>query len=192
MIVTVTSDERNITYASVIVEAIEGRTAEEQPIAPIQLPFVSRYAGHARVVLSNGASKPARPVVQVGAIKLFALGPASYLWTRYPRAPLRIAQKLYLTAFILPLVILGAALLARTRKWRVLVILLAVPAYYFCAQSAVHTEYRYVLAVHYFLFMTAAVALYWLGGLLRRGLRKIVSPRAQRNASVALFASVVS
>jgi Dolichyl-phosphate-mannose-protein mannosyltransferase len=173
MIVTVRDDERDISYAFTVIEAMEEKTPAEQPTIPIHIPFVSRHAGHVWVVLSNGASKPSPPVVEVGAIKLFALGPASYLWTRYLRAPLRIAQKLFLTAFMLPLAILGAALLARARKWRILMILLAVPAYYFCAQSAVHTEYRYVLAVHYFLFMTAAVALYWLGDLLWRGLRRI-------------------
>jgi hypothetical protein len=173
MIVTVRDDERDISYASTVIEAMEGKTPEEQPSMTIRLPFVSRRAGHARVVLSNGASKPAPPVVQVGAIKLYALGAASYLWTRYLRAPLRIAQRLFLTAFMLPLAILGVALLVRERAWRKLVILLAVPAYYFCAQSAVHTEYRYVLAVHYFLFMTAAPALYWLGGQSWRGLSKL-------------------
>jgi hypothetical protein len=173
MIVGVTDDERNVSYASTVVEAVEGETPEEQPLTILQLPFVSRNDGHVRVVLSNGASKPAPPVVQVGTIKLFALGPASYLWTRYLRAPLRIAQGLFLTAFMLPLVILGAALLVLARQWRVLVILLSVPAYYLCVQSALHTEYRYVLAVHYFLFMIAAVALHWPSGLLWQGLRKI-------------------
>jgi len=38
-------------------------------------------------------------------------------------------------------------------------------------QSALHTEYRYVLAIHYFLFILAAVALYWIGTTLRRRLR---------------------
>ncbi|HEX8090911.1 MAG TPA: hypothetical protein VF762_18770, partial [Blastocatellia bacterium] len=38
--------------------------------------------------------------------------------------------------------------------------LLAVPGYYLLAQSAFHTEYRYILAIHYFLFVAAAVAFY--------------------------------
>ena len=173
MMVSVISDDRSLSYASTIVEAMEGKPPEEQPFVIIELPFVSRDTGHVRVVLSNGASKPAPPLLQIGSIKVFALGPASYLWTRYPRLLLHLAQKLFLTAFMLPLVILGAALLARARRWRVLVILLTVPAYYLCVQSALHTEYRYVLAVHYFLFMLAALALYWLGSLMWRGLRKM-------------------
>lgn len=169
MAVRVMEERRSITYVSTTIETMEGKTPEEQPWTTLQLPFVSNEAGHVRVVLSNAASKPSPPIVRIGSIELFALGHASYLWTRYPRALLRIIQKLFLTAFMLPLVITGALLLAHARRWPVLAILLAVPAYYFCAQSALHTEYRYVLSVHYSLFMMAGVTLYWLG----RGLRKV-------------------
>ena len=41
-----------------------------------------------------------------------------------------------------------------------LALLLVVPFYYFCTQSALHTEYRYVLVIHYFLFLFAAFAVY--------------------------------
>lgn len=172
MTVNVINEERNATYASIVIETAEEKTPQEQPTKIIQLPFVSRHDGHVRVVLRNEASS-APSVVQVGAIKLFSLGPAGYLWTRYLRAPLRIAQRFYLTAIILPLVILGVALLIRARRWHFLVLLLAVPAYYFCVQSAFITEYRYVLSVQYFLFIMTAIALHWLGGMLWQGLRKV-------------------
>ncbi|HEX8653280.1 MAG TPA: glycosyltransferase family 39 protein [Pyrinomonadaceae bacterium] len=177
MMVSVLSENRSTTYASTVFEAMEGKTPEEQPLSTIELPFVSREAGRVQVVFSNAASKPSHPLVEVGQIKVFALGRASYLWTRYPRLGLWLAQRLFLTAVMLPLAIFGAALLGLSRRWRVLLILLAVPAYYFCVQSALHTEYRYVLAVHYFLFMLAALALYQLGDLLWRGLRKSSSLR---------------
>ena len=173
LMVSVMGERHGVSYASTIVEVMEGKTPEEQPLRTVQLPFVSTRAGHIRVVLSNAASKPSPPIVHLGSIELFALGQASYLWTRYPRMGLRIIQKLFLTAFMLPLVIVCALLLARARRWRTLAILLAVPAYYFCVQSALHTEYRYVLSVHYFLFMMAGITLYWLGGQLWRGLRKL-------------------
>ena len=73
---------------------------------------------------------------------------------------MRLLQKLFVTAIILPFVIGGLIILAGLRQWRELAILLAVPCYYFCAQSALHTEYRYVLAVDYFLFVVVAVAFY--------------------------------
>jgi hypothetical protein len=53
-------------------------------------------------------------------------------------------------------------LLAHARRTRALAALVAVPLYYLCVQSALHTEYRYVLAIHYFLFIAAAAALYHL------------------------------
>ena len=173
MIVSVIEERQGVSYVSTVIEAMEGKTPEEQTWTTIRLPFVSNEGGHVRVVLSNAASKPSPPIVRIGSIELFALGHASYLWTRYPRALLRLIQKLFLTAFMLPLVITGALLLAHARRWQTLAILLAVPAYYFCVQSALHTEYRYVLSVHYFLFMMAGVTLYWLGSQLWRGLRKV-------------------
>ena len=90
--------------------------------------------------------------------------PVSEGWTRAPRLAVRAAQKLFITAVFLPLQLLGLFLLVRGRRWRVLAALLAVPLYYLCVQSALHTEYRYVLAVQYFLLVPAALAL-WQAGL---------------------------
>lgn len=168
MSINVASDaRRNTPYASAIVETVEAKTPEEQPVRVILLPFVSSSAAdQVRIRFANGASKPAPPVVQIGTAKLFELGPASYVWTRYPRALMRALQKLFLTAIMLPLAITGLILLAKARQWRTLVILLIIPAYYVCVQSATHTEYRYVLAVHYFLFIMSAAALSWIGSAL--------------------------
>jgi 4-amino-4-deoxy-L-arabinose transferase-like glycosyltransferase len=77
--------------------------------------------------------------------------------------PLRLVQKLFITAIFLPLVLLGAGILIYQRHWQRLALLLAVPCYYFCTQSALHTEYRYVLVIHYFLFVLAALATYTVG-----------------------------
>jgi hypothetical protein len=74
--------------------------------------------------------------------------------------PLRIAQKLFITAIFLPLVLLGAGILIYRRQVERLAILLVIPGYYFLTQSALHTEYRYVLVIHYFLFVLAAVGVY--------------------------------
>lgn len=77
-----------------------------------------------------------------------------------------LLQKLFLTACLLPLYLLGCALLLRTQP-RALTLLLVVPLYFLCVQSALHTEYRYVLALHYFLFIVAAFALEWVWRKLR-------------------------
>ena len=58
---------------------------------------------------------------------------------------------------MLPLAIIGLAVLIIRKHSRALIILSAVPVYFFCVQSIVHTEYRYVLAVDYFLFALVGV-----------------------------------
>lgn len=166
-------------YASTIVETQEMTAPEAQPAGLVQLLFVSGNRESLQVLISNAASSEPNPLIEVGEMKLFALGPAAYLWTRYPRALVRAVQKLYITAFMLPLSLAGLALLARGGRWRTLLILLVVPAYYVCVQSAVHTEYRYVLAIHYFLFAMAAVFIHALGDLLQQRLRKAVHLRAR-------------
>ncbi|HEV2912834.1 MAG TPA: glycosyltransferase family 39 protein [Pyrinomonadaceae bacterium] len=171
----------NTIYATTIIETVEHKSPEEQPFNMIRMPFVSGSASQIRIVIANGASKPTPPLVRVGAIRLYELGPARNLWTRYPRIILRAVQKLYLTAIMLPLTVIGIILLARARRGRASLILLIVPAYYLCVQSAMHTEYRYVLAVHYFLFVMSALTLSWLGGALWQALMKGPFPRRLRD-----------
>jgi 4-amino-4-deoxy-L-arabinose transferase-like glycosyltransferase len=101
---------------------------------------------------------------------LASTAPVAEGWRRAPRLLLRAVQKLYLTAVFLPLYLAGLLLLARARRRRALAVLVAVPLYYLCAQSALHTEYRYVLAVHYFLFVVAAAALCRAASAARRAL----------------------
>lgn len=79
------------------------------------------------------------------------------------QTPLRLIQKLFITAIFLPLTLAGSAILIYRRQFQTLIFLLVVPFYYFCTQSALHTEYRYVLVIHFFLFVLAAVALYTIG-----------------------------
>lgn len=110
--------------------------------------------------------------------------PVSEGFTRAPRLAVRALQKLFITALDLPLVLAGIVLLASARNHRALAALLAVPLYYLCVQSALHTEYRYVLAVHYFLFILVAAALYYIARAARRKLlgfgRKSYRRDAQR------------
>ena len=82
---------------------------------------------------------------------------------------LRTVQRLFITAIFLPLILIGAGTLVYRRQFQALATLLAVPFYYFCTQSALHTEYRYVLVIHYFLFVLAAVAVNAITGRVRRG-----------------------
>jgi hypothetical protein len=152
-------DSRGRVQAAEVVETLETKSVDAQAINGVQLPFVSRD-NRVRLVFSNEASIPSNPVAQVGPIKLFELGPARFLWTRYPRFFVHGIQKVFLTAVMLPLAILGLVLLVLKKQWPALILLLVVPVYFFCVQSIVHTEYRYVLAVDYFLFALAGVAVW--------------------------------
>jgi hypothetical protein len=164
--------------ASEIIETEEMKSPEEQPERLIRLPFVSGANENIRVVFSNAASKDANPLMRAGAVSLYALGVTTNTWTRIPRTLVNILQRFYLTAVMLPLSIFGLILLARARTYRPLLILLVVPAYYLFVQSATHTEYRYVLSIHYFLFALAAIFIYTAGNhLWQRGRKARKIPR---------------
>lgn len=93
---------------------------------------------------------------------------------RYFDLLLESLQKLFITVIMLPLIIVGVTLLVRARQGRTVVILLAIPVYYLCAQSPLHTEYRYVLVVYYFLYIFVAMTLYCVGSAISRSLRALV------------------
>jgi 4-amino-4-deoxy-L-arabinose transferase-like glycosyltransferase len=85
---------------------------------------------------------------------------------RFPGIVLKSVQKLFITAVMLPLAVIGLILFARSgRRKCELAILLTVPVYYLTIQSLLHTEYRYVIAVQYFLLMFVAVGVVRLGVL---------------------------
>lgn len=151
-----------------------------QPFVRVERPFVSGDAEQVRVVFRNGGRKPAAIAVEAGRVEAFDLGPSSYIWTRYPRAILRGVQRLFLTALVLPLVFAGVAALVVSRRFGALALLLVVPAYYMCVQSALWTEFRYVLPMHYFLLILAAAGLAWLAR--RAALALSSRPAAQPEA----------
>jgi hypothetical protein len=76
-----------------------------------------------------------------------------------PRALIYPVQKLFLTVVLLPLAIIGLLVVVFRKQSRALVILSIIPLYYFTVQSTVHTEYRYVLAVVYFMFAFTVVGI---------------------------------
>lgn len=161
-------DTNGRAYTSEILEPLEIKQPAEQPIQTIRLPFVS-LSNTAQIDLSNEASN-APPNVQLNSVKLYELGPARFLWTRYPRVVVHGLQRLFTTAVFLPLALIGVGLTIFRKRTAVLIILAVVPLYYFTVQSAFHTEYRYVLALNYFLFAFAAVTIAWVGQFLNNRL----------------------
>ena len=138
--------------------------AEPAEGGPAPIAFASGDTDEVRLVLSNNGATSERPVVEVGKVDLFERGQTPTLWTHYPRVIVRVIEKnIFKTEWLLPLIIAGIALLAIARRGRVLLILLAVPAYYLVTHAPFSTEYRYILAIHCFLFVLGAVTLHCAG-----------------------------
>lgn len=182
--VKVTSSDRRIALASTIlrIERKEitrkqrKRLAEggdENPVVSDErthLPFASGERDEVKLVLSKNGITPERAAVQLGQVCVFDFGTTPQIWTRYPRALVRGLQKnLFTTSRLLPSVVIGFVLLLVSGRLKALSTLLAVPLYYLCVQSALHTEYRYILVIHYFLFMLAGTTLYFLATVIWRG-----------------------
>jgi hypothetical protein len=147
--------------------------SDERPAA-LLMPFASGNRSEVRLVISNNGASSARPAIEVRKAELYEFGSTPHQWTRVARPLVRgIQRSLYTTSHLTPLVLIGIILLAVARRFREMVCLLAVPVYYLCAQSAFHTEYRYIIAIHYFLFVMAAVAIYVAGAGIGQGARKI-------------------
>ena len=134
------------------------------------LEFASGNRDQVRIAVANNG-QPGSTLNLEGLI-LRKAGDTRGLWTRQPRVLIRALQKnLFLSSIMLPLMGLGIVLLLMARRWTILLILLVVPSYYLMVQSALHTEYRYILAIHYFLLTIVAVTLSFLFFGLERGLR---------------------
>jgi uncharacterized metal-binding protein len=94
----------------------------------------------------------------LGRIQVLEIGPTPYAWASPIRKAIRSIQRKFTTGVILTLVSFGLVLLLLARNRSGLVILLVVPLYYLILQSPLHTEYRYILAMHYFLFVFAGAS----------------------------------
>ncbi len=174
MAVKVMDVARRIALASTILEIDQKgskkkkRDEAEQTLKMIEMPFTSGDREEVRIVISNNGRSEERSLARLGEAQLFEAGPTPNQWTRLPRIAARAIQKnLFVTSRLLPLVAIGIALMALARRRKELALLLAVPVYYFCFQSILHTEYRYILTIHYFLFIFAAVTFYFSGAVIR-------------------------
>lgn len=158
--------------AASVIDIAEGVAPSEQALKRVELPFVSGNHTEVRLMLANNASAPGPPVARMGMIELYELGPSAYQWTRIPRLVIRNLQRFFLTAWMLPLTIFGIVILLRARRRHTVLLLLSVPLYYLLVQSALHTERRYVIAIHYFFTILAAVFLWMLFGLVKEAIRR--------------------
>jgi hypothetical protein len=188
VVVKITTTDRSIALALEVVDAgslcreskkekkrnglLVGSVSEDSDDAT-SLSFSSGHRTEVCLTIANDGQASPGGVTRIGELRLFDLGPTPYLWTRYPRMVLRGVQRnLFKTTAMLPLVVAGVLLLALSGRGSALAALLVVPAYYICTQSVLSTEYRYILAIHYFLFVMAGVTFYCLAVSIRRLLGK--------------------
>jgi hypothetical protein len=182
MAIKVTSSDRRIAIASLSIpqpkkankkaardkqDSIIVDESGVESLLPIRLTFASGDRTEVRLVLSNDGTS-SETLTWLDQVEIFKLGSTPYQWTSYPRPIIRAIQKnFYRTGTMLTLISVGIALLAFARRWQALMILMAVPLYYLCFQSILHTEYRYILAIHYFLFIMTAVTIYCGGAAVK-------------------------
>jgi hypothetical protein len=168
-----TADPRIILASTSISQAMKMRKPDEsgppaldhERMRELLLPFASDRHTEVRLSLFKSGVDPT--VVKMGQAEMFESGATPYLWTRYPRALIRGIQKnVFKTDLARLLIAIGVILLGLAHRGRALAILLIIPVYYLLAQSPLHTEYRYILAIHYFLFVIAAVTIYWAGSII--------------------------
>ena len=169
--------------------------AEKSGMTTIRLPFASGARTQVRVVVSNNGRGSKPPVARLGAIEIFEIGATPHTWTSSIRKPVRSIQRKFTTGVMLTLISLGLVLLLLARMHRALVIILVVPLYYLALQSPLHTEYRYILPIHYFLFIAAGASVGCLPIALFQSSRwfaRSISPQRERPGGPAEPASANS
>lgn len=190
--VKVIGPNERVVLASAIIPAQEAASsrkpwkhaAEPAESGPAPIAFASGDADEVRLVLSNNGATSEPPVVEVGKVNLFEFGQTPTLWTHYPRVIVRVIEKnIFKTEWLLPLIIAGIALLAIARRGRVLLMLLVIPVYYLITHAPFSTEYRYILAIHCFLFVMGAVTIYCAGVAIGRAAGYLRRMRIRRSAA---------
>jgi hypothetical protein len=84
----------------------------------------------------------------------------------YLNVPLKLLQRLFITAVVLPFFLFGVVVLLSRNEYSKLMLLSVVPLYYFCVQSLIHTEYRYVLGTPHMMMIVVAFCLSVIVGKL--------------------------
>jgi hypothetical protein len=146
-------------------------------------PLVGRSARSVdeSAALANGSEAEAERVNR----KALVLGENVSFLRPGVRAVQRVAKE---TALVF---VLAGALILFSVSWRKGVFVMMVPLYYLLVQSTMHTEFRYVLAMHYFLFVLAGIVWVLIGvglaGLIRRAGRR---PRLARTEPVSTTGDV--
>jgi hypothetical protein len=156
----------------------------EEDWVRLDLPFASGDGTQVRLLLANDRREPgAAPVVSIQKLELFEVGPTPNKRLDGFRAVVRGLQRnLFISSIMPPLWLAGIVLLLLAREWKPVLLLISVPLYYLCVQSALHTEYRYIIAIHYFLFGLAGLTLYGVASALAGAARRVFGATVERRS----------
>lgn len=177
----VVTPNRQIVLASAILpsekEIIETKSSKHPgggvtDLTP--LVFASGNSEEVNLVFSDNGVSAERPVIEIAKVELIDRGTTPTLWTQVPRVIIRTIEKnIYKTDRLLPLILVGICILGIARRGRAMLILFTVPVYYVVSHAPFSTEYRYILAIHCFLFLSAAVTIYCVGVVLAMAARHL-------------------
>jgi len=193
MALKVTSEDRRISLAQIDLARAtspdetdeNSRTEAASGFVKLQMPFATGDRNTVRVVVSNNGKSSSPPSVTIGSAELRESGRTPYVWTKLARGTIRSLQRRFTTVRVLILIVIGILLLLVARRWQAALVLLTVPAYYLLLQSPLHTEYRYILPIHYFLFILAGVTIGFVGSAIcqmaKRALGKFADGGTEEN-----------
>ncbi|HEY6331240.1 MAG TPA: glycosyltransferase family 39 protein [Blastocatellia bacterium] len=154
--------------------------ASGQEMAVAHIVFSSGLRDSVRIVIGNNGAGLGAPLLEVGEADLYEYGPTPYWWTLYPRTLIHVIQKrIFVTSRMLPLVVIGLLVIGIFGHRQSLVLLASVPAYYMTTQSFLHTEYRYILPIHYFLFIFASVTICVAAGFVAEMIHPALYPKSR-------------
>ena len=131
-----------------------------------------------RLVVSNNGklSDGEGPISAVGTASVLDMGPTALPAARYPRRLVRGVQRIiYTTGRLVLLIGIGALVFILARRFDGIAALTLLPVYFVLLQSPLHTEYRYILAMHYPLFALSGLAIMFLSSVVWEAIKTISS-----------------
>jgi len=150
-------------------------TAAQAPRS-VKILFATGTHREVRLVVSNNGklSDGEGPSSAVGTASVFDMGPTALPAGRYPRRLVRgIQRNIYTTGRLVLLIGIGALVLCLARRFDGIAALTLIPVYFVLLQSPLHTEYRYILAMHYTLFALAGLGIVFLSSLVWQTIKSI-------------------
>jgi hypothetical protein len=148
-----------------------GRAGEN---TDFRLPFASQDSRGIGVSLVNDWAAREPCTLRIRSIRLMEVGSTPYSWTDHFRWAIRGLQRnLFTTPAMRALWTIGLLVLLIVGRRRESLWIASVPLYYLLFQSLLHTEYRYIIPMHYFLTIFAAIGLHTVVRVLADTFRRV-------------------